>query len=52
MEILLAHADADRLDHAKLRLTGELADVDIDVMDDSSPPGTRAEIQAALDAVA
>jgi len=36
MEILLAHADADRLDHAKLRLTGERADVDIDVMDDTS----------------
>ena len=36
IEILLAQPGADRLDHAKLRFTGEAPAVDIDVMDDTS----------------
>lgn len=36
VEILLAQPGADRLDHAKLRFTGEAPAVDIDVMDDTS----------------
>lgn len=48
IETLLAQPGADRLDHAKLRFTGEAPAVDIDVMDDTSrhslplEPGDRA----------
>lgn len=48
IEILLAQPGADQLDHAKLRFTGEMPAVDIDVMDDTSShslprePGDRA----------
>ncbi|MGH3441114.1 MAG: nucleotidyl transferase AbiEii/AbiGii toxin family protein [Nitriliruptorales bacterium] len=43
VEILLDAPDADRLDHAKLRFTGEMPEVDIDVMDDTAGDPLPAE---------
>jgi hypothetical protein len=38
VEILSAEPDADRLDHGKVRFTGELPPVDIDVVDETGHP--------------
>jgi hypothetical protein len=43
VEILLDAPDADRLDHAKLRFTGETPEVDVDVMDDTAGHPLPAE---------
>lgn len=43
VEILLDAPDADRLDHAKLRFTGEMPEVDVDVMDDTAGHPLPAE---------
>lgn len=43
MEILLAAPDADRVAHAKLRFTGEMPEVDIDVMEDTAGHPLPAE---------
>lgn len=43
VEILLDAPDADRLDHAKLRFTGVMPEVDIDIMDDTADHPLPAE---------
>jgi hypothetical protein len=43
VEILLDAPDADRLDHAKLRFTGEMPEVDVDVIDDTAGHPLPAE---------